>query len=63
MPYHENLSVPLNQGKLTVMQWDAVMRVLAALEAATVDYVVIGGVAHADAARLAEAFEIEKDSP
>ena len=27
------------------MQWDAVMRVLAALEAAAVDYVVIGGVA------------------
>ena len=27
------------------MQWDAVMRVLAALETAAVDYVVIGGVA------------------
>ena len=27
------------------MQWESVMRVLAALEAAAVDYVVIGGVA------------------
>lgn len=30
---------------LAAMQWHAVMRVLAALEAAAVDYVVIGGVA------------------
>ena len=30
---------------MTVMEWDAVMRVLAALEAERVDYAVIGGVA------------------